>query len=129
MDATNLAPRIECSGVPLKITLHASFTYSASNANMFVVPQIDNAGINGMKDVAEAVSSSNTPGQIIDTGNRLLTLVWTTTPSAGSHLIAPAWTETGANTLTAMARATAPLIWIVEEILRQNTKNNLTTTG
>jgi hypothetical protein len=53
---------------------------------------------------------------------------WTFTPSAGSHIIAPAWAAVPASD-TLRARTDAPLIWTVEELVRQNTANNATTSG
>jgi hypothetical protein len=43
MDATNLKPRIECSGAPLRVTLNGTGAQNAANINVFFQLAFDGA--------------------------------------------------------------------------------------
>jgi hypothetical protein len=125
LDATNIKPRIECSGAPLRVRLLTTLT---TTGTYVFSPQIDGVGMDGMANDGGSSATQSLLAQ-----NSELTasgLEWVTVPTAGSHRIYPAFAvSTGGNTLTLRAQAAAPLLWIVEEILTQNTANNATTTG
>lgn len=127
IDGTNLAPRIECSGVPLRLTLFGAFD-SSSVGIPLIAPQIDGVGINGYGNVGAAGATTTSTEVQTSSGSRVVPgLTWNVTPSAGSHVIAPAWASSnGSSTVTLRARAGVPCGWIVEEIIRQNTGNNAT---
>lgn len=130
IDATNLAPRIECTGVPVRVTLVGEFTGSAIT-NHYWSPQVDSAGVDGMTSVGVNPGTGAGGLQIsVDDTNYRPTpfLQWTFVPSAGSHIIAPAWAS-GSGTLGLYANAARPCAWIVEEIVKQDAANNQTTTG
>jgi hypothetical protein len=125
LDATNVKPRIECSGAPLRVRLLTTLT---ATGTFVFSPQIDGVGMDGM---ANDGGSSATQSLLAQSSQLTADgLEWVTVPTAGSHLIYPAFAvSVGGNTLTIRAQAAAPLLWIVEEILGQNTANNPTTTG
>lgn len=118
VDATNLKPRIECSGVPVRITVHAT---------------VENSGINLMH------LGFFQDGARIDAVDFLVTIAgaayrvmpqwsWVTVPSAGSHRFSPTW-SVGGGTGTVYASAANPLVMTVEEIVRQNVQSNSVTSG
>lgn len=120
IDATNLKARIECTGVPLIARLRGAYTASGAGNLDLVIFQ--NSAI---------VTAAN--GGVVyreDSGNGYIDVSWVLTPAAGSHLFAPAWGQPNAitTTLTPTAYSSAA-IFTVEEIVRQNTKNNATTSG
>jgi hypothetical protein len=93
IDGTNLAPRVECSGAPMRATLTGSFV-SSTAGSLLLAPQIDGVGIDGMGDVGEDVSAGISAFREIFAGTsdeRIISLTWEFVPSAGSHVIAPAW--------------------------------------
>lgn len=116
IDSTNLQPRIECSGVPLRVTLIGQVTHSTSGAITRFLPTIDGV-------VAETGATdmfvSNTPASGANDAQRWS---WDVLPSAGSHLVGWSW-RTSTATATLSAVAATPLLMIVEEIIRPNTSN------
>jgi hypothetical protein len=114
IDTTNLKPRIECSGRPLRVTLHASFTGSATltlNHYLFV-------------DGADTSGTNDTTTQTLGVGSNELTAVTIEiTPTTGSHLIAPAW-QVSANTATMLARATMAARFTIEELPSVSASNS-----
>lgn len=117
IDTTNLKPRIECSGVPVRVMLSCVIGHSAA-----VVPAfdlfMDGATVNGPR--LQTMSAS---------GNVALTIGWVVVPSAGSHRFSPAFQRGASGTLTAFANTNQLLYFTVEEIVRQDAANNATTTG
>lgn len=116
IDATNINPRIECSGAPLRLTLQG---------------EVEHSDVTGVVRFGFAVDGSNTvygQWEAPAAGEALPFCVQATiTPSAGSHRLAPYWSS-----LMGIATAsinTRPLIFTVEEVLRQNVANNATTSG
>lgn len=130
IDGTNLAPRIECSGVPVRMTLTGGVLATTTNSASFA-PQIDSVGVDGMQNVgAASVGTSNLVVQsALNNAPFLPGLAYTFVPSAGSHILSIAWGSYSAGTVTLLAKSGQPVVFTIEEILRQNTKNNATTTG
>lgn len=122
IDGTNLNPRFECSGVPVRATLRLAnvSTAVATTLNAFEM-FLDSALLTDGEVFWVSPASTATTGEIIS---------WEFVPAAGSHLIGPAFAGDGTHALTiAMATAT-PLIWTVEEIVKSNAQNsNGVTTG
>lgn len=115
IDSTNLNPRIECSGVPMRATLRGRFANSVVGTIGFGV-RLDGAVLDGGEQFS-AYEHTATQFQGISI------ISWDFVPSAGSHQVAPYWlTATG--TVTAYARSDRPLQWVVEELVRQNASND-----
>jgi hypothetical protein len=121
IDATNLNPRIECSGAPVRITLRGIGAHSQADAQWGLQLRID------------GVQITDQEYRLLSRGagtNNAFDLSWVTTPAAGSHLFAPYYYAGSASgTVTLNAQAGFALEFVVEEIIRQNTANNTTTTG
>lgn len=120
-DATNLKPRVECSGNPVRIKLSAETIHSVSQGLYAIAPAIDGV-------VVDSATASGDP--FILTGNAAAggaapssPLEWTAVPTAGSHLIGPQFKSITAGTTTIFNPANVPLILVIEEILRQNANN------
>lgn len=129
VDGTNLAPRIECSGAPVRVTLAATWSHSAGTGSLlYFSPLVDSAGVNGMASVGGSGSAASITAQATGTLANLGLFQWEFTPAAGSHVIAPGF-GTSAATLSLLCRTAQPLVWKVEELVQQDAKNNSTTTG
>lgn len=112
VDATNLAPRIECSGVPLLIALHGSVVQSGATASITVY--MDGVDLNVQQDHQASGSFAH--------GGTLLSVPYI--PSAGSHKFELRWHRGGAGTVTLRASASKPAIFTIMEELRQNASND-----
>jgi hypothetical protein len=126
IDSTNLAPRIECSGAPLRVTLTGVLAGSAGQ-NVTISPQVDGAGVDGMPSIGAVPSSTKGLYHVFAEPVECLVFEWVIVPAAGSHVIAPAMGAAVAFVLR--ARATQPMVLQIEEMLRQNTANNSVTSG
>lgn len=125
IDATNLAPRVECSGAPVRVRLEAAGR-GQGGIYVYLTPVIDNGSVGdglgavgGTPDAANCFARGTYGGS-----DGALGFEWVFTPSPGSHIIAPAWGSSDGR-----ISSSAPLAWTVEEILRPNARNNATTTG
>lgn len=123
IDATNLSPRIECSGVPLRVIMYGQAEHGTSGALARFVPRVDGVLPAEMGAIAsyfwDVGASQRATG---------LSIVWEFTPAAGSHLVSLAYlVNTG--TLTLRANSNNALQMRVEEIVRQNQRNNSVTSG
>lgn len=121
IDTTNLKPRIECAGNPIIVTLDCLCTDSTATVGFFFDLFQDGTELNLMRQFSTPAANVPFPGA----------LRWTIVPSAGSHQFAPGFASSvgGADTMKVYANTTFPLMMTVEEVLRQNTANNPTTTG
>jgi hypothetical protein len=117
IDATNLRPRIECSGTPIRLTFVGQLSHGTVGGVVQMVPWQDGV-------VAEN-SSGGWFNFVRDTNASSLTVTWSYvwTPTAGSHLMEWAWI-TGAGTASILARTTCPTQITVEEIVRANANNS-----
>src|SRR5205823_1441218 len=119
IDATNLAPRVECTGNPIRMHLAGSMLHSAVSALVLAAHRLDSTVIDG-------ASANGYWEQRLDatanTDNRR-ELMHSTVPAAGSHLFDPAFAVVTAGTFTMRANSTNPLLYVIEEIVRQNTDN------
>lgn len=118
MDATNLNPRIECSGVPLRVALNFMFTSSSAASYGHIQPRMDGAvldggAFNGLVFVDSVVAQ-------VDGA----TMEWVVVPAAGSHQFAPYFASESAKTFTVYADAAAPFQMTVEELVGQNASND-----
>lgn len=124
VDATNLKPRVECSGIPLRITVNGTSFHSVANGSAIVwfaqdgtIP--DSALLNiGQNDNSASAATAT-----------ILSRQWDLVPAAGSHMFALQFATSTAGTLTVVTRATLPIELVIEEIVRPNAANNIVTTG
>jgi hypothetical protein len=106
-----LQGRIECTGVPVRMTIGS------------LRPMMDAAVIDSATD---PFINTFHVGAVVDLD--ILSVEHTFTPTAGSHTFEWYW-ATNAATLTMNADAASPIVVTIEELVRQNTVNNATTSG
>jgi hypothetical protein len=119
VDATNLQPRIECSGVPVRVTFAGQCSHSVANTNIMLNCLMDNATPHDLEYIPCSVAS----------GAHGFATNWQYLPAAGSHRFKPQYSGAAAGTTTLYSGATRPLVFTVEEIVRQNAPNNALTSG
>lgn len=118
LDSTNLNFRIECSGAPMRLSLLGRASNSGTNY-VYAEHRMDGAQISGLNTwIAQA--GSGIPAAV--------DYIAEFTPTAGSHRFAPYW-SVGAGTGTLNATSGVPLVFAIEELVRQNAYNNSTTSG
>lgn len=127
VDATNLSPRLECSGTLLRARLSA-IPFAGGASGHAIAPKMDGA-VN-----ADQASQNLYPNQIVSAtqggfggGRQIFEWEWSA-PTPGSHVIALAFASDAINnpfTLAARAQGTGcALIFTVEEELRPSNTNN-----
>lgn len=121
IDSTNLNPRIECSGAPVRITLSGIASHTTANSFIGLGVNLDGSALDGTTNVSGVFVASAG-------GIALVHMEYVTTPAAGSHRFAPTWVP-GAPTATLYATAASPLRFTVQELSRPNTANNAVTSG
>src|SRR5699024_7243910 len=85
VDATNLNPRIECSGAPMRATLRGVVTAGGSPSYRFGFGLfIDGATLSGSQVEYDE-------DRALGANTHELNLAWHFVPAAGSHRIGPAW--------------------------------------
>lgn len=115
IDQTNLRPRMELSGVPIRLTLSGgAFVANAAEAAGYLEWGIGATGIVG---AARAIWANN---QVY----RDFTFQTDYIPTAGSHQIGPQFKGNGTDAFTIGAAASRPLVLVVQEILTQNASND-----
>lgn len=125
IDATNLSPRIECSGAPLKLCLRGQISHTTTNSWVAFNVTIDGTMVDGLAANAPLWFSALPAAGFAQNFN----MEWEIIPTAGSHIIAPQFATAGA-TGTLIVNATTPVLFTWEELpTRQNTANNTVTTG
>lgn len=107
--------RVECSGVPLRVTVFAACNHSANNG-------VINAGLNKDGSGIGTILMQLTLPVAGDAMPFLLEYV--DTPAAGSHLYAPTW-DVASGTGTINATANTPFTFVIEELVRQNANNGV----
>jgi len=116
-EATAMRLRVECSGVPVRVTLSGYFNGADNKSGEW------DLFINGSTatSLPRRGLAQGAAGGIAD----LLDISWVLTPGAGSKLFAPAYSSLD----NATSIESTFYEFTVMEIVRQNTKNNATTTG
>lgn len=112
VEINNTQVRIECSGAPVRVAAAFAFSITVDKFVTF------NLLVDGASQTAKITQGRGA------TGNFLQAL-WTVTPAAGSHVFSLAQASNDNTTLL----ATDVSEFVVEEIIRQNTANNTTTSG
>lgn len=118
IDSTQLNPRIECSSVPMHLSLSASVKHSVSNALVQFNLGIDSAQQNRGRRWRAASAG----------GEDVIQVSWDFEPTAGSHRLGPMW-ATSDPTATLDASVPEVIELVVKEIVRPNAANNTLTTG
>lgn len=113
IDATNLSPRLECSGWPLRMKLNGSAWHSLSSSRVITTFRLDGVSPDG-NDITTATPNIGDP--------TIYAPEWVTTPAAGSRLIAPYFRIAG-GTGSIGQSASTPLELVVEELIRQDADN------
>lgn len=116
VDSVNLAPRIECSGVPLRLVLRGMCVYSLASGRGGVDLRQDAAASNWGADILHHNTLANIPqGFHVE---RVLT------PTPGSHVFTPYFAAKDGGTYVIYAEATLGLTFTVEELVRQDASND-----
>lgn len=115
IDGTNLQPRIECSGVPLRVQLIGSYYHSAANGATTCSLAVDGVFVDEGNNYLSAASIFAPEGRVLGS--------WTLIPAAGSHLLGPSWALVTAGTATLVAQANFALALTIEELIRQDADN------
>lgn len=110
VDAVNLAPRVECSGSALRMTLTGLI--AATTAAVSVGLRIDGQVVDG------GIRHDGNPS-----GNAPVALTWHAQPAAGSRLVAPFFQMPFGGSALLFARPDLPLLFTVEELFRSSTDN------
>lgn len=115
VDNVNLQPRIECSGVPLKMTASGTFGNGTAAAAVYLSPSIDGvADQTRQRSFDPSGLGYNTP----------ISESWTLLPAAASHLFAPAYhAVSGQARFLARPGTGWDIELIIEELVRQNADN------
>lgn len=118
IDPTNLKPRLELSGVPLRVGLYGRITQTSALGTQQYAPWVDGAGPDGMTATA-GVFTQDVPLN----EQQWVGFVYELVPAAGSRQVSWAWRAT-AGVQTLFARADIPVVMAVGEIVRQNASND-----
>jgi len=117
LDATNLALRIECTGVPVILSLHVTVQSTSGVAGMLFgfqadATNIDGMGKNGIGDVVVPETNATAAGYFS----------WTYVPAAGSHLFQPTMFGSAANAQV-LSSVSRPIQFSVREDVRPSASN------
>jgi hypothetical protein len=128
--STDLQSRVECSGAPLRARLEGMMFTNPGGADrtcylaLFMDGSIVSPGVNHWQFVSQNTGIQSWP----------FSLGYIVTPSAGSHVFDWRYKVSNvAGTITFLgtvgSNTSMPLLATYEEIVRQNTKNNIQTSG
>lgn len=118
IDSTNLKPRLELSGVPVRLMLTGgALVANASEAAGYFEWAVDGTGIVSNGGGNRAIWANN---QVY----RDFAFQTDYVPSAGSHTIAPQFRGNGTDLMTIGAAASRPLVLAIQELVLQNTDNS-----
>jgi hypothetical protein len=109
VDSANLAARVECSGVPVRVKFY-------STAASYAAAAIDQAAFSTVVDGSYLGQANMTVESTTSQWSVIYEYVFT--PAAGSHLFQAGYFLTAAGTLTL-----SNFTMVIEEIVRQNTNN------
>lgn len=118
VDSTNLQPRMECSGVPLRVSFLGNHQETVAGVFGTIGIFVDGAELSAANGQGRYYTSENVAASEA-VGFALITFPIVT---AGSHLIGPGFAGDGANNLTLLS-TTDNLTLIVEELVQQNATN------
>lgn len=121
VDSTNLKPRIECVGNPIRVTLRAGLRSPNNTSYALVNPWVDGAAPSETASATFVFQAYSTGG----TNEVNPFMQWDLLPSADTHRFSFAFRSSlGGATTTLVTSAASPLQMTVEEIVRQNASNS-----
>lgn len=127
IDATTLGVRIECSGLPVRLTFFCpDVTNTVPAPTNFSIAE-DGAGMDGFPAPGGAFGGIGN-GAMLETASisaQPVTLTWETVPSAGSHLFQPMWGAASGTSSISSQGGVDQTLFIVEEVVRQNATNGV----
>jgi hypothetical protein len=110
-DANNLQTRVECTGMPIRCVLQASWQAATLGKQISVDTMTD--GVATGLPVVDNAAAANV--------SQVLCIAWDLVPSAGSHLIGLGFLSVdNVTTVALLANASVPLTFTIEEIVRPN---------
>lgn len=112
--------RVECSGVPIRVAFMARAQHSSATGQIDFQVSLDSATV---QNVFHRHNISTASG--CESGTVLEDII---APAAGSHTIGIVWGSSSASATIVLAAGDGPVM-LVEEVVRQNTANNTTTSG
>jgi len=121
VDQARLQARVECSGVPLRISFQALGLNDTAGATCATFCQLDGAGA---ADGATTLGQGTRPGATA--GGMPVGFSYVTLLSPGSHLFAAALVALNGGTATIYCATINPAVFTIEEILRPNQANGTT---
>lgn len=114
VDATVLKPRLEFSGVPVRVGVHTNASVNSNIQTISFSLQRDGVSVGAQRRHLPLIASSFAP----------VDLAFNFTPAAGSGRISPVYAVDGGATATLDAGGSFPFVLTIEEIVRQNTENS-----
>lgn len=117
IDATNLNPRIECSGAPLRVSLRGTPSVNTNGAAVVFALGLDGGTLStgtGQFYTHATAGNNQPPGLLLDDF----------IPAAGSKRIGPQWRVSAAATASLFANGTNGSVrLVIEELIRQDADN------
>lgn len=121
IDATNLKPRLELSGVPVEIELNIGLIEGSAASLVTFVPTLNGVASQSRERLFSITAASTYYAP---------TLRWVIpAPAAGSYVIDMQWSSSTGATLTARANTANSVTFAVRERIIQNAANNAVTSG
>jgi hypothetical protein len=118
IDSTNLSIRVECSGLPIRLRFLGLANDVTVGGNILFGFFMDGAGIDSTTTIAQLVGATSSYATVA--------VEYVAIPTAGSHVFQPTWFVAAG---TGSTPSGVPLMFSVEELVRQNAVNNAVTSG
>lgn len=122
VDAVNLAPRVECGGLPVRVALRGQFYETTIGYALAIKLTLDGSDLDGMlsRSVYPAVANAG----------YLFCVDWECLPAAGSHIFGVSFAlGSGGSSGSLQARSTVPLEMTVDESVTTSSANASVTSG
>lgn len=120
IDSTGMAPRIECSGVPLMMGVVSLMVGNSANMDGYTFFQLDGSTLAGSQRGGWATAIGNS----IPVSNHYMV-----SPTAASHVLVPFFGRTASGTITIAGNTNNGTTFYWREVVSQSTANNTTTSG
>lgn len=123
IDSTNLNPRVECSGVPTRVSLMGVESNNTAGNGVSLGLNLDGAAIDSTAGIAvgDSVAANTAYSPFYQ---------YPALPTAGSHLFTPTFATRVGGLATLFSVTAIPVVFMVEEVLKPIAQNsNGVTTG